>query len=365
MMLWNRLQSASPSFMWDESKLLRAEWLFLSEAGLTMGAARRLTADEQGALVVTGLARNALSSMEIDGDLLDADRMQASVRRCMGLSFDTADDGDPPAEAAPASLAVDILRQRDRVPDIAMIEEWLGRLAFPGHPGSDRKTPALPVFLGEKKREELRPFLQWLKSAFYETDAASASPLLHAGLAHLWFESIHPFPAFAGVLGRAFAEKTLTRCLPGVNYIPLSLVFLKRRHEYHCAIDEACRDRDATPWLLFFAAAAVETVRQCRAMIRYIAEGRALLETLQGSIGRRQMLVVRHLLSRSPERFAEGTTRAHYAALTGAAEKLAGRELSALSSAGALRRSVRCGTVRYILNMTPPRVHSVSIQEIL
>lgn len=66
--------------------------------------------------------------------------------------------------------------------------------------------PSAPVM------SEMDRFIDW----FNATALNGNSPLpalVRAGIAHLYFESIHPFEDGNGRIGRAIAEKALAQCL--------------------------------------------------------------------------------------------------------------------------------------------------------
>jgi len=107
--------------------------------------------------------------------------------------------------------------------------------------------------------------------------------LVRAGLAHVQFETIHPFLDGNGRVGRLLI--TLQLCHAGVLGDPLlylSLYFKQRRQEYYALLDLVRREGDWEAWLSFFlegvrvtAEGAVETARRLAAMFR---EDRARIE---------------------------------------------------------------------------------------
>jgi Fic family protein len=109
--------------------------------------------------------------------------------------------------------------------------------------------------------------------------------LVRAALAHVQFESIHPFLDGNGRLGRLLI--TLMLCAEGVLKQPmlyLSLYFKKRRQEYYDLL-QAVRDRGAwEAWIEFFLNGVVETanesVETAQQLLALFDEDRALIRSL-------------------------------------------------------------------------------------
>lgn len=108
--------------------------------------------------------------------------------------------------------------------------------------------------------------------------------LVRAGLAHVQFETIHPFLDGNGRVGRLLI--TLLLCRAGVLSEPLlylSLYLKQRRSDYYALLDSVRRDGDWEAWLTFFlegvrvtAAGAVETAQRLAGIFR---DHRAAIET--------------------------------------------------------------------------------------
>jgi Fic family protein len=108
--------------------------------------------------------------------------------------------------------------------------------------------------------------------------------LARAGLAHVQFETIHPFLDGNGRVGRLLI--TLLLCHAGVLSEPLlylSLYLKQHRPDYYALLDRVRRDGDWEAWLTFFlegvrvtVAGAVETAQRLAGMFR---DHRAAIET--------------------------------------------------------------------------------------
>lgn len=111
---------------------------------------------------------------------------------------------------------------------------------------------------------------------FLHADDDKLPMLVRAGLAHVQFETIHPFLDGNGRVGRLLI--TLLLCQAGILHEPLlylSLYLKQRRADYYALLDSVRRDGDWEAWLAFFldgvrltAEGAVETAQRVATMFR-------------------------------------------------------------------------------------------------
>lgn len=87
-MKWNWQQEDWPHFRWERARLARAEELFLQGAGVVIGAMRHLDDGDRQVLQVSAMSNEALTTSEIEGEMLDRDSVQSSICRQLGLAAD-------------------------------------------------------------------------------------------------------------------------------------------------------------------------------------------------------------------------------------------------------------------------------------
>ena len=95
-MKWNWQQADWPDFRWDSGAIAAFEARFLQQSGVLIGSVRHLGDGDRAAITVDIMAGEALKTSEIEGELLDRDSVQSSLRRQFGL--DTGHRRVPPAE---------------------------------------------------------------------------------------------------------------------------------------------------------------------------------------------------------------------------------------------------------------------------
>jgi len=182
-------------------------------------------------------------------------------------------------------------RGSDRAPgEFRRSQNWIGGT----RPGNAVFVPPPPG--------EVLPCMGQLE-LFLHDQPERTSPLVKAALAHVQFETIHPFLDGNGRLGRLLI--TLLLCVDGVLAKPmlyLSLYFKMHRTEYYALLDQVRQTGDWERWLAFFADAVIATAGQAvgtaQRLLRQAEEDRERI----GSLGRiaGSVLMVHRVLQERP-----------------------------------------------------------------
>jgi Fic family protein len=188
-------------------------------------------------------------------------------------------------------ILLDTERGRARAPgEIRRSQNWVGG----SRPGDAHFVPPPPSHLADCLTE-LEHFLH--------DQPARTAPLLKAALAHVQFETIHPFLDGNGRVGRLLI--TLVLCAEGLLQEPLlylSLFFRHRRPEYYDRLDRVRTEGDWEGWLEFFLEgvenAADDAVATARSVLLLFAEDRAAIAGLGRPAG--SCLQLHDHLQRSP-----------------------------------------------------------------
>lgn len=138
---------------------------------------------------------------------------------------------------------------------------------------------------------------------FLHNQPVTTPALIKAGLAHVQFESIHPFLDGNGRLGRLLI--TFILCAEGVLRDPLlylSLYFKQHRQEYYDLLQQVRMKGDWEAWLKFFLKGVCETAEQsaktAHALMRLAAKDEAKIQGIGRAAG--SALRVHRYLQRQP-----------------------------------------------------------------
>jgi Fic family protein len=374
-MKWNWQQSDWPEFRWDEARLRKAEEHFLMSRGVLAGALKHLQASDRDQLRIAAISTEALTTSEIEGEILDRASVQSSLRRQLGLATDKRRVA--PAEEGIAEMLVDLHRSFARALSNPMLFSW-HRMLFKErggvtHVGGYRigKEP-MEVISGpryapkvhfeappsSKVPKEMTRFAAWFK----RTAPAGSEPLpalTRAGIAHLYFESIHPFEDGNGRIGRAIAEKALAQCVGEPTLIALAATILARRKAYYAALEAANKSNELTAWLAWFAGIVIEAQRRTTAQVEFLIEKTRLLDRLRGELNPRQEKALLRMLREGSEGFKGGLSAANYMTITGASPATATRDLVDLVDKEALVREGERRHARYHIALTTKPISPV------
>src|SRR5579863_8536557 len=88
LMTWNWQQPDWPDFTWNRDRLAAAEKEFLLGSGVFLGAIKHLGDEDRNQLTVESMSTEALTTSEIEGEILDRASVQSSIQRQLGLATD-------------------------------------------------------------------------------------------------------------------------------------------------------------------------------------------------------------------------------------------------------------------------------------
>jgi Fic family protein len=378
-MQWNWQKAAWPNFSWQSSLLARAEEHFLIEAGTLRGIIKHLNSDDQQQLTVEAMSSEAVTTSEIEGEILDRASVRSSIRRQLGLSDDNRRVA--PAERGIAELMVDLHRSFSEPLSHDVLFRWHNMLVggrkdlkeigrYRSHEEPMRVVSG-PIHDPKVHFEappssqmlvEMEHFIAWFNRTA-TSRIASLPALTRAGIAHLYFVSIHPFEDGNGRIGRAIAEKSLGQSLGEPALTALAATILLKQKGYYAALEAANKRNEITAWLRWFAAMAVEGQRRTIADVEFIIAKTRLLDAVRGRINSRQEKVLLRMLHEGPSGFKGGLSAANYQSITGASPATATRDLTDLVDQRALIRVGEHKHTRYHLNLVLTPTSPVSIDD--
>lgn len=90
-------------------------------------------------------------------------------------------------------------------------------------------------------------FIQWFNQTGRGGEMEIKKPIIRAAVAHLYFETIHPFEDGNGRIGRAISEKALSQYMNRPILLSLSKAMEGKKKEYYAALQLAQRSNEITP----------------------------------------------------------------------------------------------------------------------
>ena len=373
--MWNWQKQDWPDFRWDASRFLQAERRFLVSGGLMVGSVDHLKGTERDQITVELMSAEALTTSEIEGEMLDRASVQSSITHQLGLATDHR--RVQPREWGIAEMTVNAYQNfADPLTDVtlfawhAMLMNGRTDLGDIGH----YRTHAEPMqvvsgWLQKPKVHfeappsafvppEMRRFIAW----FNESEKTLPA-LTRAGIAHLYFVSVHPFEDGNGRIGRAAAEKALLQGVGRPMLLALSPTVLARRKSYYEALEAANKSNEVTEWLTWFGGIILEAQRRTLAQVEFLLDKARLLDGLRGTLNARQEKALLRMLEEGPSGLTGGLSASKYTSITGATSATATRDLGVLVEKGALVATGELKGRRYHLNVPMRPTPRVTINE--
>lgn len=330
-----------------------------------MGTFAHMEGADHETLKVELMSRDAMQTSKIEGELLDRESVQASIRRLLGV--ESIPGKVRPAEFAIAEVTVSVYRTFDTPLTHKQLHEWHRMLTSTRHDLTDAgryRTHSEPIQIvsgplarpqvhfeappSQRVQAEMDEFLKWFERS-HPTGSQPLPALTRAGIAHLYFESIHPYEDGNGRLGRAVAEKVLSQAIGYPGLVMLSDAIEKRRKEYYDQLARASLQNDIHEWLEWFAGIILSAQTYSYEFLAFILEKSRTMNRFRHVLNTRQEKALLRIFKEGPEGFEGGLSARNYQRITGASAATATRDLNELVEAGVLKKTGNLKSTRYWL----------------
>ncbi|QPI71939.1 Fic family protein [Sphingobium sp. Cam5-1] len=366
-MLWNWQLSDWTQFGFDEALLRDREARFLKGAGVIVGSMHHLDGEARQGIVIELISQEMVDSSAIEGEILDRYSVQSSIARQLGFAADKRRSN--PAEAGAAELMADLYRRYAEPLTDRLLFDWHKMLMNGRHDlaaiGTYR-THANPMQIvfgalhaprvhfeappSGRVAEEMERFITWFNDSAPQANLPVPA-ITRAAIAHLWFETVHPFEDGNGRLGRAIAEKALAQSLEAPTLTALATTINRHKKAYYSQLHQASRTNQIDAWMGWFADIVLEAQGRTIESIRFLIEKTRLLDRLRDRINARQEKVLIRMMAEGPDGFVGGLSAHNYRTITDAASATATRDLAELVELGALDRVGERRYARYHLTI--------------
>jgi len=373
-MAWNWQRADWPHFRYKLEALAALESRFLRQSGELCGAIKHLGKDDKQTLTVDLISDEAVKTAEIEGEYLNRDSLQSSIRRQFGLQTDHR--RVPAAEQGLAEMMVSLYENYDDPLTHETLFAWHTALAngrrdlarVGGYRTHDEPMQVVsgpihePIVHFEappskRVKQEMDGFVRWF-GATAPNGKTPLPALVRAGTAHLYFVSIHPFEDGNGRIGRAIAEKALAQCLGQPTLIALAYTIEHSKQAYYAALAQANQDNEITAWLKYFAETVLEAETRTVGRIEFMIAKTKFYDRFRGAFNERQEKVIARIFQAGPDGFIGGLSAEKYISITKTSRASATRDLAELVAQQALKKTGQLKGTRYCLDLDAFRVVS-------
>lgn len=347
-----------PTFVWCEEALTVALADVRHRQGRLMGAMGALGFGVRGEAVLGALTDDAVTTSAIEGKRLDQAQVRSSLARRLGIEVAGLVPSPRDVDGL-VELLLDATQNYSHALTRDRLFAWHAALFPTGRSGltpiltgawrTDATGP-MQVVSGRVGRERVHfeappadalpagmaQFLDWLNGP------KAIDPVLAAGLAHLWFVTLHPFEDGNGRIARAIADMMLARSEgSGQRFYSMSAQISLERARYYDLLEATQRGGlNVTDWLAWFIACLGRAIDRAEAARKSIHAKALFWDALRDApLNARQRLVLNRLL----DGFEGKLTTSKWAALAKCSQDTAGRDIDALVRLGVLMRSAAGG----------------------
>ena len=365
-MTWNWEQPGWPKFEYDSEVLEPLEKQFLVQSGEFIGASKHIGPDHQETLKIELISDEAVKTSAIEGEILNRDSVQSSLRQQLGLGPEAP--GVTPAERGISRMMVDLYQNfATPLADQTMFD-WHALLSSGDRSirvvgGYRSHSDPMQVVSGpiqmrtvhfeappsDRMPDEMKRFIEW----FNHTAPAGRTPLqplARAALTHLYFVCIHPFEDGNGRIGRALAEKALAQNLGRPSLIALAYTIERRRKDYYAALERDNKDLEVTGWMRYFAKTILEAQTNTIKRVDFYVAKAHFYQSCGDKLNERQARVVARMFREGIDGFKCGLSAENYISIGKTSRATATRDLRDLVEKGALTKTGELRHTRYFLN---------------
>jgi len=362
-----------PNLCWNDANLSSLLADVRHRQGRLLGRMEGLNFRLRSEASLNTLTADVIKSSAIEGEHLDAAQVRSSIARRLGLDVAGVATASREIEGV-VEMMLDATRNYGQPLTEKRLFGWHALLFPSGRSGMKRivagawrtdSNGPMQVVSGPLGRErvhfeapaaerlsrEMGSFFDWFSGG---GDAVSADWVVKAGLAHLWFVTIHPFEDGNGRIARAIADMCLARSeKSSQRFYSMSAQIRRERAAYYGGLELAQKGTmDVTQWLDWFLECLGKAIDGAQsALAGVLARSRFWESVATVALNDRQRLVLHRLL----DDFEGKLTTSKWAKLAKCSQDTAMRDILALVERGVLVRGPEGGRSTSYSLVFPPQ----------
>lgn len=357
-----------PKFEFSTSEMDDLLYHFYEKIGRISGLFEGLREKMQLDTMIKLLVAEAVKTSEIEGEYLDQKDVQSSIRNNLGLFEGNEKVRDKRAEGV-SELMIDARRSFAEPLTQEKLLSWhtmlmKGDTAITAGEWRTHEEPMQAVSgpMGREKvhfeappsnrvPHEMDRFIRWFNDTGKGGTREIKKPVIRAAIAHLFFETIHPFEDGNGRIGRAISEKALSQDTNRPVLLSLSQAIESRKNDYYESLKHAQRSMEITPWLRYFVKTTLEAQDMAEQHIMFTMKKDKFFNRYSDCLNSRQLKVIRRMFKEGPSGFEGGLNARKYQAISKTSKATATRDLQDLVDNHILLRRGGGRSTSYDLNL--------------
>ena len=347
-------QAEWPNFIWNVEELSNLLAEVRNKQGRLIGKMEALGFNLQNEAFLETLTADILKTNEIEGIILNKAEVCSSVARRLGIDVGGLSPLNRYIEGI-VDMMFDATNNFKKPLTKERLFDWHYALFPTGRSGMnkiivgnwrDDSTGPMQVVSGAMGKEkihyqappakiidnEMAVFLEWINSK------ENIDLVLKAGIAHLWFVTLHPFEDGNGRIARAIADMLLARSdgLPQ-RFYSMSSQIQKERKSYYKTLEKTQKGKlDITGWIHWFLKTLLKAIIHSEETLALVIRKHKFWNTYGAQIkNERQKKILNKLL----EGFTGHLTTSKWAKMAKCSQDTALRDIQDLIDKGILVKS--------------------------
>lgn len=368
MLIYNWQQKDWPGFTFRQKEVEDSLLLLAEKAGHIAGILKALPPSIQMETVIDVMTAEAIKTSEIEGEFISRKDVMSSIKKNLGLLTDKTIVKDKKAKGV-SELMVDVRNTFAEPLTKEKLFAWHTMLLSSEkniEVGKWRthKEPMQVVSGAVNKQKvhfeappsarvpkEMDRFVKWFNETAPGSPKEIKKAAIRSAIAHLYFESIHPFEDGNGRIGRAIAEKALSQGIGRPVLLSLSKTIEANKNDYYAALSKAQQRNEITNWINYFIKAVLDAQTEAEEQIDFTLKKVKFFDHFKNELNDRQLAVVKRMFDEGPDGFEGGMNARKYIGITKTSKATATRDLQLLAEIKALVASGGGRSTSYQLNL--------------
>jgi len=336
-----------PNFKYEADRFDAMASQFREISGQSTGVLLGLSEQAQEESLITLLVVELLKTSAIEGEMLSRGDLISSIKKNLGFASSAVAVKDKRSEGI-AELMVQSRRGFAEELSETTLFDWHNLLMRGSHGVKVGKwrTHAEPMQIvsgamgretvhfeappSERVPAEMQKFIAWFNATGPKGAQPLTNPILRSAVAHLYFESIHPFEDGNGRIGRFIAEKVLSQNVGRPVLLSLSSVIEADKKKYYAALQKASQSLEIDDWIVYFGDAVLQAQRAFVQTISFSIKKSHFFDQKKSLLNNRQQRVVSRMLAEGEDEFTGGINARKYQAIAKVSKATATRDLQDL-----------------------------------
>ncbi len=357
-----------PKFTFNQQKLLPLIQQFAHDLGELNGMLLSFSQESKQDVFAEVLLSEALKTSEIEGEYFSREDVMSSLKANLGIKDFHQNNRNQKANAI-AHLMIEVQNTFQESMSEELLLNWHSILmnAEKGiNAGQFRSgTEPMQVVSGKygdfiihyeappsKGLPQLIPnFIKWYNDFKAETIGKIGEGMLLSALAHLYFETLHPFEDGNGRIGRAIAEKALAEKLESPVFISISKSIEKSKSSYYNELNSAQRSLEIDHWMMYFCEILQDALSDSKQVVLFTLKKTAFFDQFKEELNERELKAIHKMLDQGENGFEGGMTAKKYISINKTSKATATRDLQHLVDIGAFTQTGGGRSIAYTLNI--------------